>query len=74
MRDAVKRVMAAGKKHNIAVGGPGGSPAAIQRMIGEGYRFIQGPSELALMQVALRDFFGGLKSAGVEKKDPIPLY
>jgi 2-keto-3-deoxy-L-rhamnonate aldolase RhmA len=74
MQAAVKRVMAAGKKHNIPVGGPGGSPAVIKNMIGEGYRFIQGPSELAIMRVALGDFFSGLKSAGVEKKDPVPMY
>lgn len=74
MQAAVKRVMAAGKKHNIPVGGPGGSPAVIKRMIGEGYRFIQGPSEIAMMRNALNDFFGGLKTSGVERKEPIPLY
>ena len=73
MQDAVKRVMAAGKKHGIPVGGPGGA-ADIKRMIAEGYRFIQGPSDLSLMQAATRDFFGSLKAAGVQKKDPIPLY
>lgn len=73
MQDAVKRVMAAGKKHGIPVGGPGG-PADIKRMIAEGYRFIQGPSDLNLLQNAARDFFGGLKSEGIEKKEPFPLY
>ncbi len=73
MQEGVKRIMAAAKKHNIPVGGPGG-PADIKRMIAEGYRFIQGPSDLNLLQNAARDFFAGLKSAGVEKKVPFPLY
>jgi 2-keto-3-deoxy-L-rhamnonate aldolase RhmA len=74
MQQAVKRVMAAGKRYGIPVGGPGGSPAAIKQMIADGYRFIQGPSDLSLLQSATRDYFSSLKSAGVEKKEPIPLY
>jgi 2-keto-3-deoxy-L-rhamnonate aldolase RhmA len=73
IKDAVQRIMLAGKKHGIPVGGPGGA-ADIKRMIAEGYRFIQGPSDLSLMQTATRDFFGSLKTAGVEKKEPVPLY
>lgn len=70
---AVEKVMRAAKKHGIAVGGPGGA-ADIQRMIGEGFRFIQGPSDLGLLQMGARDFFANLKKSGVERKDPIPLY
>ncbi|MCX6620369.1 MAG: aldolase/citrate lyase family protein [Acidobacteria bacterium] len=73
MKAAVARVMAAGRKHGIPVGGPGGG-ADIKRMISEGYRFIQGPSDLSLLQSATREFFNGIKAAGVEKKDPVPLY
>jgi 2-keto-3-deoxy-L-rhamnonate aldolase RhmA len=73
MRQAVDRVMAAGKKHGIPVGGPG-APADMKRMIAEGYRFIQGPSDLVLLQGAARNFFAGLKSDGVERQDPLPLY
>jgi 2-keto-3-deoxy-L-rhamnonate aldolase RhmA len=73
IKDAVQRIMLAGKKHGIPVGGPGGA-ADIKRMIAEGYRFIQGPSDLSLMQTATRDFFSSLKTAGVEKKEPVPLY
>jgi 2-keto-3-deoxy-L-rhamnonate aldolase RhmA len=73
IKDAVKRVMAAAKKNGIPVGGPGGA-ADVKRMIADGYRFIQGPSDLTLMQSAARDFFSNLKTSGVEKKEPIPLY
>ncbi len=73
MQAAVEKVMKAAKKHGIAVGGPGGA-ADIQRMIGEGFRFIQGPSDLSLLQTGAREFFANLKKAGVERKDPVPLY
>jgi len=46
IKDAVQRIMLAGKKYGIPVGGPGGS-ADIKRMIAEGYRFIQGPATSA---------------------------
>jgi len=74
IKDAVQRVLAAAGKHKIPVGGPAGSATAIKNMISSGFRFIQGPSELSLMQVAARDFFDNLKKEGVERKDPIPLY
>src|SRR5581483_4291615 len=74
VRDAVDRILAAGAKHHIPVSGPAGTPAQIQAMIARGFRFIQGPSDLSLLQTATRDFFTGLKKAGVEKRDPIPLY
>lgn len=74
MQSAVKRVVAAARRNGIAVGGPAGSPSEMKRLIGEGFQFIQGPSDLALMQMAVREFFRSVRSAGVEKKDPIPLY
>lgn len=74
VQDAVARVLAAAARHKIPVGGPAGSPALIKKMIGQGFRFIQGPSDLSLLQMAARDFFGSLKKEGVERKEPIPLY
>jgi 2-keto-3-deoxy-L-rhamnonate aldolase RhmA len=73
MKQAVARVMAAAKKHNLPVGGPGGA-ADIKRMIAEGYRFIQGPSDLSLLQIATRGFFDNVKTSGIERKEPIPIY
>ncbi|MBI1789333.1 MAG: aldolase [Acidobacteria bacterium] len=74
VQEAVKKVLAAAGRHNIPVGGPAGNPAQIKKMIAEGFRFIQGPSDLSLLQTAARDFFGSLKKEGVERKEPIPLY
>jgi 2-keto-3-deoxy-L-rhamnonate aldolase RhmA len=73
MKAAVERVMSAARKHDIPVGGPGDA-SAIKRMIGEGYRFIQGPSDLSLLQTGVRGFFDSLKAGGVEHKDPVPIY
>ncbi|MBI5084429.1 MAG: aldolase [Acidobacteria bacterium] len=73
MRAAVERVMSAAKKHNLPVGGPAGA-ADVKRMLAEGYRFLQGPSDLSLLQSAARDFFSSIKAAGVERKDPTPIY
>jgi 2-keto-3-deoxy-L-rhamnonate aldolase RhmA len=73
MQAAVERVMAAAKKHGIAVGGPGGA-AAIKGMIGQGFRFIQGPSDLSLLQTAARGFFETVRGGGVAHKDPVPIY
>lgn len=74
MKTAVSRVLAAGKKHNIPVGGPAGTPAAIQKLLAGGYRFIQGPSDLVMLQNATKDFFSGLKGTPVERSPGQPVY
>lgn len=73
VKAAVKRVMAAAAKHKIPVGGPGGA-ANVKSMIADGYRFIQGPSDLSLLQIATREFFSNVRKDGVDHKDPIPIY
>jgi 2-keto-3-deoxy-L-rhamnonate aldolase RhmA len=73
MKAAVERVISAAKKNKVPVGGPGGA-SNIKRMIDEGYRFIQGPSDLSLLQTAARGFFDSIKAGGVAHKDPVPIY
>ncbi len=74
VQEAIKKVLEAGRRHKIPVGGPAGNPAQIRSMIQQGFRFIQGPSDLSLMRIAAQDFFDSLKKEGVERKEPIPLY
>jgi 2-keto-3-deoxy-L-rhamnonate aldolase RhmA len=74
VQDAIRRVLAAAAKHRIPVGGPAGSAVQIRSMIQQGFRFIQGPSDLSLLRMAAQDFFANLKREGVERKEPIPLY
>ena len=73
MHAAIKRVMTAARKHGIAVGGPGGA-TVIKGMIDQGFRFIQGPSDLSLLQTAARGFFDTVRGGGVVHKDPVPIY
>ncbi len=74
VQEAIRKVLAAAAKHHIPVGGPAGSAQQIRSMIQQGFRFIQGPSELSLMRGAAQDFFSSLKREGVERKEPVPLY
>jgi 2-keto-3-deoxy-L-rhamnonate aldolase RhmA len=55
VEDAVSKVLAAGKKHNIPVGYPAGNPAEINKRIAQGFRFFQATSDLGLMGTAARD-------------------
>jgi 2-keto-3-deoxy-L-rhamnonate aldolase RhmA len=55
VEDAVNKVLAAGKKHNIPVGYPAGNPAEINKRIAQGFRFFQASSDLGLMGAAARD-------------------
>jgi 2-keto-3-deoxy-L-rhamnonate aldolase RhmA len=55
VEDAVARVIAAGKKHNIPVGYPAGSPAEIQKRIAQGFRFFQASSDVGFMAAGARD-------------------
>ena len=73
MKAAVEKVMKAAKKNGIAVGGPGGA-GEIKQMVAEGFRFIQGPSDLSLLQTGVREFFAGVKATGVARKEPVPIY
>lgn len=50
VQEAVRKVLAAGKKHNLAVGLPAGSPEDINGRIREGFRFFQTASDVGLIQ------------------------
>jgi 2-keto-3-deoxy-L-rhamnonate aldolase RhmA len=54
VEEAVAKVLAAGRKHNIPVGYSTGDPAEINRRIEQGFRFFQTSSDLALMNAGAR--------------------
>ena len=54
---AVDRVLAAAKRHGIAVGYPSGSPAEIQKMIERGLRFFQAGNDAGLMRQSAAEMF-----------------
>ncbi len=55
VEEAVKKVLAAGKKHNVPVGYPAGNPDEINKRIAQGIRFFQASSDLGLMAAGARD-------------------
>ncbi|MBL8206796.1 MAG: aldolase [Blastocatellia bacterium] len=55
VEEAMMKVVAAGKKHNIPVGFPSGNPTEINKRIAQGFRFFQASSDLAMMSAGARD-------------------
>jgi 2-keto-3-deoxy-L-rhamnonate aldolase RhmA len=75
VEEAVSKVLAAGKKHNIPVGYPAGNPAEINKRIAQGFRFFQASSDLSLMAAGARDLLskiereeGGASKSGSREK------
>lgn len=61
VEEAVAKVVAAGRKHNIPVGYSTGDPAEINRRIEQGFRLFQASSDLALMGSAARQMLSQIK-------------
>jgi 2-keto-3-deoxy-L-rhamnonate aldolase RhmA len=55
VEESVAKVLAAGKKHNIPVGYPAGTPSEINKRIAQGFRFFQASSDLGLMSAGARE-------------------
>jgi 2-keto-3-deoxy-L-rhamnonate aldolase RhmA len=55
VEEAMSKVLAAGKKHNIPVGYPSGNPTEINKRIAQGFRFFQASSDLGFMTAGARD-------------------
>jgi len=72
VEEAVNKVLAAGKKHNIPIGYPAGNPAEINKRIAQGFRFFQAPSDLGLMTAGARDLLTKIQrdEAGAPKANP----
>jgi 2-keto-3-deoxy-L-rhamnonate aldolase RhmA len=61
VEEAVAKVLAAGRRHNIAVGYSTGDPAEINRRIEQGFRFFQTSSDLALMGAGARQLLSQIR-------------
>jgi 2-keto-3-deoxy-L-rhamnonate aldolase RhmA len=55
VEEAAARVVAAGRKHGVALGYPASNPAEIQKRIAQGFRFFQTANDLGLMSAGARD-------------------
>lgn len=73
MLEAIARVAAAAKKHNIPMGYPSSNPAQIKKLVEQGFRFFQAGSDLGLMQTGARQLLSGVKDA-VPQKAPATVY
>ncbi len=62
VEEAVAKVLAAGKKHNIPVGYPAGTPSEINKRIAQGFRFFQASSDLGLMSAGARDLLSKIET------------
>jgi 2-keto-3-deoxy-L-rhamnonate aldolase RhmA len=61
VEEAVAKVLAAGRRHNVPVGYSTGDPAEINRRIEQGFRFFQTSSDLALMGAGARQLLSQIK-------------
>jgi len=72
-KEAIAKVVAAGKKHGVPVGRPAGTPEQIQQFIKEGFLFFQGGAELGLMAAGAQPVLKSLGKSGIDPKMR-PLY
>jgi 2-keto-3-deoxy-L-rhamnonate aldolase RhmA len=72
VEEAVSKVLAAGKKHNIPVGYPTGNPAEINKRIAQGFRFFQASSDLGLMTAGARDVLSKVQRDATVAPKPNP--
>lgn len=73
VQDAIRKVVAAGKKYGVAVGRPVGSAEQIEEYRKEGFLFFQAPSDLNVMAAGSRPLLDALGKSGIDPKKT-PLY
>jgi 2-keto-3-deoxy-L-rhamnonate aldolase RhmA len=73
LQDAIRKVVAAGKKHNVPLGRPAGTAEQVQQFIKEGFLFFQAGSELSLMATGSVPLLKALGKSGFDPKTR-PLY
>jgi 2-keto-3-deoxy-L-rhamnonate aldolase RhmA len=70
VEEAGARILAAGRKHGVAVGYPASSPAEIQKRIAQGFRFFQTANDLGLMSAGARDLLSKVTRSEPDKAVP----
>jgi len=73
MKDALSKILAAGKKYNLPVGRPAGTPELIKQYLAEGFQFIQGPSDLVMLGNGAKSLLDVMGKSGIDPKSR-PLY
>jgi len=73
LREAIAKIVAAGKKHNIPLGRPAGSADQVQQYVKDGFLFFQASSELGMMAAGANALLRPLGKSGFDPKTR-PLY
>ncbi len=73
LKEAIGKIVAAGQRHNVALGRPAGTAEQVQRYIKEGFLFFQGSSELGFMAAGANALLKSLGKSGFDPKTR-PLY
>jgi 2-keto-3-deoxy-L-rhamnonate aldolase RhmA len=73
VQEAIGKIVAAAKRHNVPVGRPAATPELIKKYLGEGFTFFQGPSDVNLMGAGARPLLQSLGKSGIDPKKQ-PLY
>ena len=73
LQSAIEKIVAAGRRHKIALGRPAGTPEQVQQYISEGFLFFQASSELGMMATGASPLLKSLGKSGFDPKTR-PLY
>ncbi len=75
VKEAVAKVLAAGKKHGIPVGYPSGNHEEINQLISQGFRFFQASTDLGMMQSAATEMLSKVQGRSTApSKPPASIY
>jgi len=73
MKEALAKILAAGKKYGLPVGRPAATPALIQQYLRDGFLFIQAPADTNLYAVGAQPLLETLGKKGPDPKTR-PIY
>ncbi len=73
LKSAIEKVVAAGRKHNVALGRPAATPEQVQQFMNEGFLFFQASSELGFIAAGSAPLLRSLGKSGFDPKTR-PLY
>ncbi len=73
LQEAIGKIVAAAKRHNIPLGRPAGSAEQVQQFMKDGFLFFQASSELGLMGAGANSLLKPLGKSGFDPKTH-PLY
>src|SRR5262245_25998343 len=68
VKEAIDKIVAAGKRHKKFLGRPAGTPAEVRQHMEQGFLFFQGPSELGLLRSGARELLDPLGKKGFDPK------